>query len=127
MSDPKNQVGKILWQDLTVDDAESIKNFYAKVVGWQSDPHNMGDYHDFNINAPGDGTTVAGICHARGSNANIPPLWLIYVGVEDVKASANACLEMGGKVLDGPRSMGNNEFCVIQDPAGAVMGLISVE
>jgi predicted enzyme related to lactoylglutathione lyase len=68
---------------------------------------------------------VGGICHARGSNSNLPPQWLIYVQVEDVARSAERCVELGGTVLDGPRSLGESRFCVIQDPAGAVMGLMS--
>jgi len=27
--------------------------------------------------------------------------------------------------LYGPKGMGDDEFCVVQDPAGAVIGLIS--
>jgi predicted enzyme related to lactoylglutathione lyase len=35
------------------------------------------------------------------------------------------CKEGGGRVISGPRDMGSyGRFCVIQDPAGAVAGLI---
>ena len=85
----------------------------------------MGSYSDFNINLPGTQNTIAGICHARGSNANLPSQWLIYVRVESVKASAAQCEKLGGKILDGPRRMGGSDFCVIEDPAGAVMALMS--
>jgi uncharacterized protein len=82
-------------------------------------------YSDFNINLPGTQNTVAGVCHARGGNANLPSQWLIYVRVESVVESASQCKKLGGKVLDGPRRMGGSHFCVIQDPAGAVMALLS--
>ncbi|MCB9100042.1 MAG: VOC family protein [Anaerolineales bacterium] len=124
MSD-KPKTGLIVWHDLTVANAEEIKNFYSEVVGWQAASHDMGDYHDFNISTPDGEDIIAGICHARGSNASLPPAWLIYVTVEDVAASAQRCLELGGKIIDGPRSMGETNFCVIQDPAGAVMALLS--
>ncbi|MFB3107254.1 MAG: hypothetical protein ACE1ZA_20350, partial [Pseudomonadales bacterium] len=42
---------------------------------------------------------VAGICHARGSNANLPPQWLIYINVADVDKSVQRCVEMGGSPL----------------------------
>ncbi|MEQ8954636.1 MAG: hypothetical protein RL120_10925 [Gammaproteobacteria bacterium] len=74
---------------------------------------------------PGSNTTVAGICHARGSNAKLPSQWLVYVRVNSVADSAAACEKRGGKVLDGPRRMAGSKFCVIQDPAGAVMALMS--
>jgi hypothetical protein len=31
----------------------------------------MGDYSDYTMMCPGDGDAVAGICHARGSNADL--------------------------------------------------------
>jgi len=119
-TDPKP--GSIMWRDLTVPNATEISKFYSEVAGWQPEPHDMGTYYDFNM-LNDDGECVAGICHARGSNANLPPQWLIYITVPDVDASARRCIELGGKVLDGPRSMGDARFAVIQDPAGAVAAL----
>jgi len=29
----------------------------------------------------------------------------------------------GGQLVSGPRSMGASRFCIIKDPAGAVVGL----
>ncbi len=121
----KPHVGSIVWQDLTVENAAEIYDFYSNVVGWQSTPQEAGADQDFNIIVPDTGETVAGICYARGANANIPPQWLVYITVEDVDQSAQRCIDLGGKVLDGPRLMGDNRFCVIQDPAGAVAALIS--
>jgi predicted enzyme related to lactoylglutathione lyase len=85
----------------------------------------MGEYNDYDIRLPESDDVVAGICHARGTNANLPPQWLIYVTVEDVNKSTELCKENGGIVVDGPRKMGEYNFCVIQDPAGAVIALIS--
>lgn len=121
---PSN-TGRIEWVDLTVDDASRVKKFYCSVIGWSSSEVDMGTYNDFNINLPGSENTIAGICHARNSNANIPAQWLIYVRVDSVAESARQCESLGGKVLDGPRRMGGSHFCVIQDPAGAVLALLS--
>jgi len=117
-------IGSIVWHDLTVPAAEEVKDFYCGVIGWNAGQIDMGGYNDFPVATP-SGQTVGGICHARGSNSNLPPQWLIYVQVEDVARSAERCVELGGKVLEGPRSLGESRFCVIQDPAGAVMGLMS--
>jgi predicted enzyme related to lactoylglutathione lyase len=117
------KVGDILWRDLTVNNAEQVRDFYKAVVGWQSSDHEMGEYEDYNMISPATGETVAGVCHARGSNAGLPAQWLIYITVEDVGSSARKCVELGGKVLNGPRKMGGGDFCVIQDPAGAVCAL----
>jgi uncharacterized protein len=124
MAEPGKEIGSINWQDLTVPNAEEIKDFYIKVVGWEPSPVDMGGYNDFNMNIPSDGKTAAGICHARGSNAGLPPQWLIYITVADVDESSKKCIELGGKILVEPKDMGSyGRFCVIQDPAGAAAAL----
>ena len=121
----KSSIGRIEWIDLNVGDAARSKDFYCKVIGWKSSDVEMGTYSDFNLNLPGNGETIAGICHARGMNADLPAQWLMYVRVADVAASAAEAERQKGKVLVGPRRMGGSNFCVIQDPDGAVMVLIS--
>jgi predicted enzyme related to lactoylglutathione lyase len=116
--------GTIVWTDLTVSDAERVRDFYSAVVGWQPEPVDMGAYSDFNMVPPGSDTPAVGICHARGANARIPPQWLVYVAVDRLDRSIEACTRLGGRVVDGPRGMGEKRFCVVQDPAGAYLGLI---
>ena len=67
----KAEVGKIVWTDLTVDNAVEIKDFYARVVGWKSSPVGMEGYDDFNMNTPASGDRVTGICQARGANSDL--------------------------------------------------------
>lgn len=122
----ESRLGHVVWQDLTVADAERLKSFYCDVMGWRAEPVDMGGYADFSLLAP-DGQGVAGVCHARGPNAQLPPQWLLYVEVPDVARSLERCVEAGGRVIDGPRGVGPRTFAVIQDPAGAVIGLISPE
>ena len=114
--------GSIGWIDMSVDDATGIRDFYKAVVGWDHQAVSMGDYEDYAMTASsGDG--VAGICHARGSNAALPRGWLIYITVEDVEQSAAACVEHGGEVIVPVRNAGGGRFCVIRDPAGATAAL----
>ena len=96
-----SEVGKIGWIDMTVDDADGIRDFYKSVVGWGSDDVSMGEYADYSMTLPANGEAVTGICHALGSNADLPPGWLIYIVVEDVEASARACIESGGDGVRG--------------------------
>ncbi len=122
-SDDKPGVGSVGWIDLTVDNAEEIRDFYKSVIGWESDDVEMDGYSDFNMMAPGSGEPIAGVCHARGSNKDIPPQWILYFIVEDVDQSVKACESLGGKILVGPKKMGDATYCVIQDPAGAACAL----
>jgi predicted enzyme related to lactoylglutathione lyase len=51
-------IGKIGWIDMTVDDASGLRDFYQQVVGWQVEDTSMGDYSDYTMISPGDGRTV---------------------------------------------------------------------
>jgi len=115
------QPGTVTWQDLTVEDAEKIRDFYQSVVGWRPEPVNVGGYSDFVMTS--EGSEVAGVCHARGANAALPPVWLIYITVDDLDHSIAECERLGGAVLTTPRSYGGGRYCVIKDPAGAVCAL----
>ena len=118
------KIGAIGWIDLTIDDAERVKDFYERVVGWQASPVDMGGYSDYSMNRPGDGEASSGICHARGSNADQPPQWMLYITVADLEQSLKRCAELGGKQVTEIKSMGDmGRFCVIRDPAGAVCAL----
>ncbi len=118
------RIGQIGWVDLTVPDADALRDFYREVVGWNVAPVDMGGYQDYCMNPPDDNQPAAGICHARGSNAGIPPVWLIYITVADLDRSIRQCLERGGKLRRAAASMGDmGRFCVIEDPAGAVAAL----
>lgn len=123
MTESPKGIGAIGWTDLTVQDAESVRDFYESVVGWSHESVDMGGYLDFCMTEPEGGSTVAGICHARGGNSNLPAQWLIYINVENLQLSLRKCESRGGKVLQGPRSLGEGVGAVIQDPAGAVVAL----
>ena len=45
--------GSITWQDLTVEDAEKVRDFYASVVGWKAEAVHMPGYADFVMTAAG--------------------------------------------------------------------------
>ncbi|MBM3465852.1 MAG: VOC family protein [Armatimonadetes bacterium] len=118
-------VGTIGWVDLTIPDAGKLRDFYSEVVGWKVEDTPVGDYEDYTMRAPGTGAAVAGVCHARGVNADMPAQWLIYVTVADLDQSIARCEALGGKVRVGPNDMGSfGRLAVIEDPAGAVAGLI---
>jgi predicted enzyme related to lactoylglutathione lyase len=109
---------------LTVENAHQIRDFYAKVVGWKVHPVPMGDYDDYCMIPRDSDTPVAGICHARGKNAGLPPKWLIYITVDNLDEAVKACIDGGGKIITEPTKMEDGaRFCAIEDPAGAAVSL----
>ncbi len=115
---PPSKLGTIGWFDLTVADAGAIKDFYSAVVGWKATETPVSDYADYTMEAPRG--PVSGICHARGANANLPPVWLIYLHVADLDDSLASVRQLGGEVISGPTDYGpSGRFAIIRDPAGA--------
>lgn len=115
--------GRVLWHELTVFDAERVRDFYEQVVGWSAEPVERGGYEDFEMVPPGADDPVAGICHARGTNAGLPPQWLMYLEVESLDKSAARCVELGGSIVARPQTSEGVRYCVVRDPAGAVFAI----
>lgn len=120
-------VGAIISADLTVPNADDILAFYQDVIGWGAEGLTMqdeqGTYADHVVK---DATEqwVGGICHQRGINADLPPVWLIYIQVADIERSLERCLTLGGQVLKRSHMEdGSLQYAVIQDPAGAILAL----
>ncbi len=122
---PEQVIGQIVWTDLTVPDAEPIRDFYADVVGWDPVTHPMpatedgeeayDDYVMQTAPGPGGGDAVSGICYARSSNAEIPAQWLVYVRVADLDESMAKANSRGGRSSTGrsPWAMASWRSCAI--------------
>jgi len=117
-------IGAVTWIDLTIPDADGVRDFYKEVIGWKTMEVSMGEYNDYCMISPDDNVVRTGVCHERGMNAGFPPAWIIYVNVANLDASLEEVKKGGGEVINGPRKMGEkSRYCVIKDPAGAYLGL----
>ena len=116
-------IGKAGWIDLTVPDADALKAFYCDVLGVKASAVDMGGYSDYCL-LDASGAPGAGVCHARGPNTGLPPIWMVYFVVDDIEASMDRVIANGGQVLRPPKSVaGSSRYCVIQDPQGTTCAL----
>jgi uncharacterized protein len=127
MDDKKQNIGSIISADLTVENADEIRDFYKEVVGWEFEDMGMSDedgkYADY-VAKDKSGNWVGGVCHKRGSNVDLPSRWIVYVTVENVTASIEACIRLGGKVLKDMKSEdGTCVYALLEDPSGAVIAI----
>jgi len=127
-SDAAARVGCISWLDLTVPDAPATRDFYRQVVGWSVEDVEMQDagerYADYNMLGD-DGNPAAGVCHARGVNLDLPPIWMIYLPVGAPTESLRRVEEEGGKVIKATRGTdGEYGHAAVQDPVGACLALV---
>lgn len=121
-------VGRIAWLDLTVPDATRTLDFYRQVVGCSAERVEMEDagerYADYNLIGEA-GKPVAGVCHARGMNVGLPPVWMIYLPVSDLAESLRRVKEEGGNVVKAMQGKDREYvYAAIQDPVGAYLALI---
>ena len=121
-------VGHISWLDLTVSDASATRDFYRQVVGWSAQDVGREDagerYADYNM-VCADGNPAAGVCHARGVNSGLPPVWMICLPVGDLAESVRRVKEEGGKIIKAiRRDDGEYVSAVVEDPVGACISLV---
>lgn len=126
--DAAARVGRIAWLDLTVSDAPATRDFYRQVVGWVVQDVEIEDagehYADYNMLGD-DGNPAAGVCHARGVNLGLPPVWMIYLPVGDLAESLRRVEEEGGKIIKVTREDdGEYGYAAVQDPVGAYLALV---
>lgn len=117
------QIGSIGWVDLTVENATELKDFYAQIIGFESQGVSMGDYEDYTMSSPTDGQAKVGICHARGNNAHIPPVWMVYFYVKNIDESLTKLHRLGGQTIGDVQSMGKDRYVFIKDPQGIACAL----
>jgi hypothetical protein len=123
-SEERYRPGALVWLDLTVEDADTIRDFYRDVVGWTVEGLDMGGYEDWVLSDPNSGMPVAGVCSARGANVGLPAVWLAYVAVADLDIALARCEERGGTVLHRRGEPGSGRLAIVRDPADAVIGLV---
>ena len=110
------------WTDLTFMDAEKTKTFYSALFGWEYE-HIPTDQGSDYIMAKKKGLNAAGMWQSSDPEA-MPPLWSVYLAVDDVDASANTAQQAGAQVMVQPmNAMDSGRMAVIADPAGAFIGL----
>ncbi|MFT5286626.1 MAG: putative enzyme related to lactoylglutathione lyase [Planctomycetota bacterium] len=120
--------GCISWLTLTVSDAQATCDFYRGVVGWSVQNIEMKDgsesYTDFEL-LGGDGNPAARVCHARGVNAGLPPVWLMHLPVGDLPESLRRAEAGGGEIIKGTEEAdGTNASAVVKDPVGVCMAIV---
>ena len=126
--DARASIGCISWLDLTVANASATRDFYREVVAWSVQKVAMEDagdhYTDFRLLRE-DGQPAAGICHARGVNVGLPPIWMLYIPVGDLAESLRRVREGGGEIVkERTEGQGGDARAVVQDPVGARLALV---
>jgi len=124
MTEPMKQHGAFSWNELMTTDVEAAKAFYGDLFGWTLENMPTNDMA-YTMAKAGD-REVAGLMAMPPEAGTMPPTWGAYVTVDDVETSAKQAEALGGKIMMAPRDIPDvGRFCVICDPQGATLSLIT--
>jgi predicted enzyme related to lactoylglutathione lyase len=98
-------------------DVATAARFYAALFGWALEDTGAGK--SFTLR----GKRVAGV-QLTSSHDNI---WIPYVAVDDVAASAATATQAGGKIANPPGEQDITRRVIVKDPEGAAIGLCSLD
>jgi uncharacterized protein len=116
--------GAFSWNELMTTDPAAASAFYGRLFGWTGKDMDMGTgpYHVVSLGE----TQVGGIMGLPPGAQGMPPNWGCYITVDDVGATTDQCVALGGKVvmpaMDVP---GVGRMAVLQDPQGAVFNVMA--
>lgn len=121
-----NSHGSFIWYELMTTDPAGAQRFYGDVVGWTfGDPLPAGDVEYRMINAA-DGAAGGMLTLTREMcDGGARPIWLGYLGVDDVDAAVEKTVAAGGKVqMDAFDAPGVGRIAMIMDPQGVPIYLM---
>lgn len=108
--------------ELQTKDLQRAKTFYQDLFDWSYDelpaPGPAGTYTMINTGSqPGGGMFT-------NPEPKVPPHWLVYVGVDDIRAKTDQARELGATIAQDVLEVGEHGWLsVIIDPTGAALGL----
>jgi hypothetical protein len=113
--------GTPCWADLSADDPEQARAFYAGLFGWNipPGPPEAGGYSIADVG----GRAVAGIGPKMGA-PDAPVAWTTHLATDDAEGTAGRITAAGGQLFMEPFDvMDIGRMAIAADPAGAVFGI----
>lgn len=116
--------GKVWWNELVTSDLEKSREHYTSLMGWDTMPMPMPD-GEYLIFKRGE-EFVAGAFVKSDEMGPVPDHWMTYLAVDDVDASVQQSVSMGGSVVRAPFDIpGTGRIALVQDTTGATVGLMT--
>lgn len=124
MGEQSRQLGIFSWCELMTTDMEAAKRFYTTLFGWNTEDMSMPGMSYTVVKAGAN--SIGGIMQIPKESQGIAPAWGPYVTVDDVDSIAKTAEQLGARLCVPPHDIPEvGRFCVIQDPQGALINVIS--
>ncbi len=111
--------GSHIWYELITPDPDAAAKFYAAVVGFAFGERMPGE-QDYRMIGRGDGGFAGGVMGLSDDmrQHGARPMWLGYVGVDDVDGTVAQVEAKSGKVLMAPFDIPQGRIAMVADPQG---------
>jgi len=124
MNEVYRQHGAFSWSELMTTDPKAAGSFYSRLFGWETEDMSMPGMTYTVVKVGGNG--IGGIMSIPKEAQGMPPVWGVYVTVDNVDQSAKAAEKLGGRIHVPPTDIPDvGRFSVIQDPQGAFINIIT--
>jgi uncharacterized protein len=111
--------GSHVWYELITPDPDAAGQFYGAVTGWKIGERLPGD-QDYRMIGRSDGGFAGGVLKLTDDmrQHGARPIWLGYVGVDDVDATVTVIETKGGKALMPAFDIPQGRIALVADPQG---------
>ena len=115
-------LGRPLWFELMTKDLKAAEQFYSAVVGWTVTPF-RGGAEPYDMWTRSGDASVGGVM-ALPNGMNVPPHWVMYIGVPRLEEGIARIEQLGGSamspVIDVPDV---GRMRIMHDPQGAMFAI----
>jgi predicted enzyme related to lactoylglutathione lyase len=123
-SQVENEHGAMAWSEVNTRDAKKASEFYANVFALS--PQTMeGTPSEYYMLNQGQEPT-AGVMQMTQEWGDIPPHWMTYFAVANLKSAMARVKSGGGQIVHGPFQSPYGEIAVALDPQGAGFSIIEL-
>lgn len=116
-------LGRFSWHELMTTDYKKALEFYRQLFGWEKTGEmDMGGgsmYYMYGTK----GKMFGGIFNRPPEMAAMPPFWLVYIHVKDVKKAVETATRAGAFVKQPPMEVPGGMVAILGDPQGAAFAV----
>lgn len=118
--------GAFCWNELTTAEPAEAVRFYTRLFGWTTAAHDMGGGRRYTTFFRGE-QSIGGVMPADSEDK--APLWMPYIDVPHVDATASLAESLGGTLRQPPMDIPSvgGRFALLTDPQGAHFAALSRE
>ena len=116
-----DEPGSMMWNELATSDVDASRSFYEKAFGWTFDGMDMGGGLTYYVDQRGE-QGYSGLMGMSDQTwpVGTPSHWDVYFRVDDVDATVQKAVELGGTDISGKIEVPEiGEMNYLQDPTGA--------